>query len=213
MTDQQQPSTIVAAPPAPTEPAAARKTNVLAIVSLVSAFFVSLVAIICGHIALSQIKRRGESGRGLAIAGLIIGYLGLVATIVMLVVVFAVIIPAGTSAVSKAADCAKVETAGSTMMSSVSTAFSETSDSLEKAQSDITKATDTFKSATAKVDNSEVAAAVKTVDAKLDAMNAAFSEYVAASPEQRDTTALQNSANDVDSAWAELAKTCTTLTK
>ncbi|KQR53983.1 hypothetical protein ASF88_03845 [Leifsonia sp. Leaf336] len=50
------------------------RTNVLAIVSLVSAFFVSIVAIITGHIALSQIKRTGENGRGLALAGLIIGY-------------------------------------------------------------------------------------------------------------------------------------------
>ncbi|MFE6965825.1 DUF4190 domain-containing protein [Agromyces sp. NPDC057679] len=65
--------------PAPT------KTNVLAIVSLVSAFFVSLVAIITGHIALSQIKKTGEQGRGLAIAGLIIGYVGLVATIVVVI--------------------------------------------------------------------------------------------------------------------------------
>lgn len=65
------------------------KTNVLAIVSLVSAFFVSLAAIITGHIALSQIKKTGEQGRGLAIAGLIIGYIGLVVGI--LVVIFWVI--------------------------------------------------------------------------------------------------------------------------
>jgi hypothetical protein len=40
----------------------------------VSAFFIALVAIITGHIALSQIKKTGEQGRGLALAGLIIGY-------------------------------------------------------------------------------------------------------------------------------------------
>jgi hypothetical protein len=56
--------------------APARKTNVLAIVSLVSAFFVSLAAVITGHIALKQISQTGEDGRGLAIAGLIIGYVG-----------------------------------------------------------------------------------------------------------------------------------------
>lgn len=54
----------------------APKTNVLAIVSLVTSFVVSLAAIITGHIALRQIARTGESGRGLAIAGLIIGYTG-----------------------------------------------------------------------------------------------------------------------------------------
>jgi uncharacterized protein YacL len=65
---------------------ASQKTNVLAIVSLVSSFFISLVGIITGHIALSQIKKTGEQGRGLAIAGLIIGYIGLVVTIIVAIV-------------------------------------------------------------------------------------------------------------------------------
>jgi hypothetical protein len=59
--------------------------NVLAIVSLVSAFFVSLVAVITGHMALGQIKRTGEKGRGLALAGLIIGYVGIVSGIVTII--------------------------------------------------------------------------------------------------------------------------------
>ncbi|MEN9621068.1 MAG: hypothetical protein RL499_1261 [Actinomycetota bacterium] len=69
-----------AAQPAPTPYAApaGAKTNTLAIVSLVLAFFISLGAVICGHIALSQIKKTGENGRGLALAGLILGYVGLV---------------------------------------------------------------------------------------------------------------------------------------
>ncbi len=61
------------------------KTNVLAIISLVSAFFVSLAAIITGHIALSQIKKTGEQGRGLAIAGLIIGYIGFVVGLIVII--------------------------------------------------------------------------------------------------------------------------------
>lgn len=48
--------------------------NALAIVAFVSSFFVGLVGIICGHIALSQIKRTGERGHGFALAGTIIGY-------------------------------------------------------------------------------------------------------------------------------------------
>jgi protein-disulfide isomerase len=59
--------------PVPTRP----KTNTLAIVSLASSFCVSLVAVITGHIALRQIRARGDGGRGLAIAGLAIGYCGL----------------------------------------------------------------------------------------------------------------------------------------
>jgi len=65
--------------------------NVLAIVSLVSAFFISLAAIITGHIALSQIKRTGEKGRGLAIAGLILGYVGLLLSILAVVIVLSLI--------------------------------------------------------------------------------------------------------------------------
>ncbi|HEU4755958.1 MAG TPA: DUF4190 domain-containing protein [Agromyces sp.] len=70
---------------------AGQKTNVLAIVSLVSSFFISIVGIITGHIALSQIKKTGEQGRGLAIAGLIIGYIGLVVGIILAIFWFAVI--------------------------------------------------------------------------------------------------------------------------
>lgn len=58
-------------------------TNTLAVVSLVSSFFVSVVAIITGHIALSQIKKTGEQGKGLAVAGTIIGYIGFVLSILI----------------------------------------------------------------------------------------------------------------------------------
>ncbi|MGO4691394.1 DUF4190 domain-containing protein [Glaciibacter sp. 2TAF33] len=67
------------------------KYNVLAIVSLVSAFFISLVAIITGHIALGQIKKTGEQGRGLAIAGLVLGYVGFVGGLVVGIVIIALI--------------------------------------------------------------------------------------------------------------------------
>jgi uncharacterized protein YqgC (DUF456 family) len=66
------------------------KTNTLAILSLVFSigsflvtWFVPLVAsiagVVCGHIARGQIKRSGgsETGEGLALAGLIIGYIGI----------------------------------------------------------------------------------------------------------------------------------------
>jgi len=60
-----------------------QKYNVLAIVSLVSSFFISPVAVVTGHIALHQIKRTGEQGRALAITGLVLGYLGVLALIVV----------------------------------------------------------------------------------------------------------------------------------
>jgi hypothetical protein len=48
--------------------------NTLAIVALVLAFVFAPAAIVCGHIARKQIRSSGESGDGLALAGLICGY-------------------------------------------------------------------------------------------------------------------------------------------
>jgi len=74
------------------QPTGPDKYNVLAIVSFVSSFFISLVAVITGHIALSQIGKTGEKGRGLAIAGLVLGYLGILTGIIILVVLIPLMI-------------------------------------------------------------------------------------------------------------------------
>ncbi|MBX3094321.1 MAG: DUF4190 domain-containing protein [Cryobacterium sp.] len=55
------------------------KMNTLAIAAFVLAFFVSIAAVVLGHIALSQIRRTNEQGWGLAYAGVFLGYLGLAA--------------------------------------------------------------------------------------------------------------------------------------
>jgi hypothetical protein len=71
-------------------------TNGLAIASLVcgiGAFVIGLSfipAIICGHIARGQIRRTGEQGGGLALAGLILGYVGGALFIVLVLVFVAV---------------------------------------------------------------------------------------------------------------------------
>lgn len=47
----------------------------LSIFAFISAFILPFVVpVILGHISLKQIKRSGESGRGLALAAVIIGY-------------------------------------------------------------------------------------------------------------------------------------------
>ena len=56
------------------QPPAQPGYNTMSIVAFILAFFVSLVGIILGFIALSQIKRTGEQGRGLALAAVIIGF-------------------------------------------------------------------------------------------------------------------------------------------
>lgn len=58
----------------------------MAIVALVSALVFAPLGIVFGHIALSQIRRSDEDGKGLAIAGLVIGYI--FTGLVLLVIAF-----------------------------------------------------------------------------------------------------------------------------
>ncbi|MDR6508067.1 DUF4190 domain-containing protein [Arthrobacter oryzae] len=62
-------------------------TNTLAILALVFGLICGLAAIPLGHIALVHIRRTGESGRGMAIAGLVLGYAwaGLIALYIIIV--------------------------------------------------------------------------------------------------------------------------------
>jgi hypothetical protein len=64
----------------------ARRTNALAILSLVFAFLFWPLGIVCGHIARRQIRRTGQAGQGLATAGLIVSYLYLALLIVIVAV-------------------------------------------------------------------------------------------------------------------------------
>jgi peptidyl-prolyl cis-trans isomerase B (cyclophilin B) len=68
-----------------------RPTNGMAIASLVCAFLFAPLGIVFGHVSLSQIRRTGEEGRGLAIAGLVISYLLTVLAVLLVVatIVFA----------------------------------------------------------------------------------------------------------------------------
>jgi Domain of unknown function (DUF4190) len=78
-------------------------TNGLAIASLVcgvGTFVIGLSfipAIICGHIARRQIRRTGEQGGGMALAGLILGYVGGALFIVLLLVFVAIAVKVGHS--------------------------------------------------------------------------------------------------------------------
>ncbi len=57
----------------------------------------TMPAIVCGHMALRQIRRTGEDGTGLAVAGLLLGWLGLaVAILLALGIVFFVVAVAHT---------------------------------------------------------------------------------------------------------------------
>jgi hypothetical protein len=71
----------------------ARPTNGLAVAALVcgaGAFVTGITfipAIICGHLARREIRRTGEQGDGMAIAGLVCGYIGGILSIAVILVV------------------------------------------------------------------------------------------------------------------------------
>ncbi len=71
--------------PGPYGPPPRRPTNTMAIVALVGSLLFAPLGIVFGHLSLSQIKRTGEEGRGLAIAALAIGYVMVAAVILFLV--------------------------------------------------------------------------------------------------------------------------------
>lgn len=83
------------AAPQPQQPYSAQpagaKTNVLAIIALIGGFVIPLAGIIVGFIALNQIKTTGEAGRGLAIGGIIVGFV--IGALTILAVAFAFIVP------------------------------------------------------------------------------------------------------------------------
>ncbi|MDR2523994.1 MAG: DUF4190 domain-containing protein [Candidatus Nomurabacteria bacterium] len=62
-----------------------KKTNTMAIVGFVLSFFSSVIGIVLSIVALGQIKKTGEGGKGLATAGIIIGSVSTVVAIVVVV--------------------------------------------------------------------------------------------------------------------------------
>lgn len=61
--------------PAPPTNGMATASMVLGLCGFVTCGLTSILAVIFGHVAQSQIKRTGEGGQGMAVAGLILGYL------------------------------------------------------------------------------------------------------------------------------------------
>ena len=69
------------------------KTNALAITSLTCGIaqilfgpLATIPAVVCGHMARGQIRRTGEQGAGMALAGLILGWIGVGFTVLVLII-------------------------------------------------------------------------------------------------------------------------------
>src|SRR5438552_426604 len=91
-----EPRSVPPAPPIPAGALVTRPTNSMAVVSLVAGiagyvlphpFIAGVVAILTGHMARRQIRETGEGGDGLALAGLILGYVHLALSVVVVIVV------------------------------------------------------------------------------------------------------------------------------
>jgi DUF1707 SHOCT-like domain/Domain of unknown function (DUF4190) len=86
------PSTVLAPMARTTTVTPVAKTNALAIASLACGLaqfafgpLATIPAIVCGHMARSQIKRTGEQGAGLALAGLILGWAMVILGVILIV--------------------------------------------------------------------------------------------------------------------------------
>jgi hypothetical protein len=80
------------APAGPAVHVAAPRTNALAVASLACGIgqvmlwiFATIPAIIMGHMARRQIRRTGEAGDGMALAGLIMGWAGLALQVLLVI--------------------------------------------------------------------------------------------------------------------------------
>ncbi len=195
-------------------------TNVLAIVALATSFVAGLVGIICGHIALGQIKRTGEKGRGLALAGTIIGYaqfglvflwtVGIVVTIVISSVSHSATSWSGTTAdAPAAADCTTVENASLALSTALTDiAASSWADDPTTAHQAVVDATTAFKDSTSGVTDSTLSYRINSEDMDLAKLDSAFADYEAADDAQKDPLPVVNAITTTSRDLLELNTSC-----
>jgi Domain of unknown function (DUF4190)/Domain of unknown function (DUF1707) len=87
--------------PMPLAPPMVAKTNSLAITSLICGIaqlmfgpLSTIPAVVCGHMARHQIRRTGEQGAGMALAGLILGWIGVGFTALLVIVAVLAVVAA-----------------------------------------------------------------------------------------------------------------------
>lgn len=87
------------------QPFGVRQTNGLAIAALICGvsqvfvwFLAGIPAIVLGHMARKQIRQTGEQGDGMALAGMILGYIGMALTVLLVIIIVIIGIAAAHSA-------------------------------------------------------------------------------------------------------------------
>lgn len=91
------------------------QTNTMAVAALVSSLVLAPLGVVFGHMALRQIERTGQDGRGMAVVGLAIGYVVtvLLALFLILAVAWFALIIGSIDDVSNAAPAPGVVTLSS----------------------------------------------------------------------------------------------------
>ncbi|MGK0721258.1 DUF4190 domain-containing protein [Leucobacter sp. W1478] len=75
----------------PAPPTTLAHMNAYALIAIVLAFIQPIAGIVFGHMGMSQIKRNGDTGRGVALTALIIGYVMIAGAIIAVISYFAFI--------------------------------------------------------------------------------------------------------------------------
>ncbi|MGO4534413.1 DUF4190 domain-containing protein [Leifsonia sp. 2MCAF36] len=204
------------APPYAPEPS----WNVLAIVGFVGSFWAGLIGIVCGHIALAQIRRTGEKGRGLALAGTIIGYaqFALIGLWIAVVIVFSVIggvaqssaaSSADTQMASPTADCATIEKASLTLSSALTDiATSSWKDTPAAAKSKVVVASTRFTDETQSISDDTLVQGINAEQNDLALLSSALVDYEAAAPGQGDATKVTAAVTQTSDDLTRLTSTC-----
>jgi hypothetical protein len=202
-------------PPYPPEPT----TNVLAIVGFIASFFVGLAGIICGHIALSQIRRTGEKGRGLALAATIIGYaqVGLLFLWMVAVIIIIAISAVGhtvTTAesdvpVAPSSECSTLQSAAQALSTALTTLeTSDWKDAPADAKTTLLDEWSTFDGTTSSLRDPKSWDAIDTTDDDLNALSTALVDYEAAAPGQGDASAVASAFTQVEDGLHTVMSSC-----
>lgn len=89
-----------------TAPKSSSETNTLCVVGFVLSFFIAIAGLVCSIIGLKQVQKSGESGKGFAIAGIVISCIEIVAVIIVFLIYFTVILSLITGLGSMNPNCA-----------------------------------------------------------------------------------------------------------
>ena len=69
-------------------PGEQQRLNAMALTAFVVVFFASVVGLVLGYVALHQVERTQEAGRGFALAAVILGWIGTIGVLLIAVALF-----------------------------------------------------------------------------------------------------------------------------